>query len=369
MSPAAAPSVTPARPLTAPEAVRTAVDARLLAFLDSAAAGLREVSPVADRLMEPLRAFASGGKRVRAMLTWWGHELAGGAPGEAIASAAGAVELLHAAALVHDDVIDASETRRGAPAVHARFRQEHASGGWDGDPALYGTSAAIIAGDLCLALSEELFGTTGLPVTAEVRAAHDALRRDVMLGQFLDIDLEAQPVPRAELAARASEVLTHKTALYTVVQPLALGAALAGAGPALLRALRAYGLPVGRAFQMRDDMLGVFGEPETTGKPAGDDLVQGKKTLLVAAVLERAEPAEADWFESRLGAPGLTPAELAEMTALITACGAAAEIEARIEEERAAAETGLAALRELGVAPESLRALGEFADRLTHRRA
>lgn len=355
--------------LSAPAAVRAAVDARLAEFLADAAHRLREISPAADRLTEPLRAFATGGKRVRAMLTWWGHEIGGGEPGPAIASAAGSVELLHAAALVHDDVIDASETRRGSPAVHTRFSREHAAGGWAGDSALYGASAAIVAGDLCLALSEELFGTAGLPVSAEARTAHDALRRDVMLGQFLDIDLQARPVPREELFARASEVLTHKTALYTVVQPLALGAALAGAGPELLAALERYGRPVGRAFQMRDDVLGVFGEPATTGKPAGDDLVQGKKTLLVAEVLARADAEQADWFASRLGDPGLTPGEIARMTALIADCGAAAELEERIERERAEAEAGLRTLRTLGVAEADVRALAAFADELTHRRA
>lgn len=355
--------------LTAHTDVRAQVDAGLEEFLDRTATTLRRISPVADRLLHPLRTFAAGGKRVRAVLLWWGYELAGGEDRRAIAAAAGSVELLHAAALVHDDIIDESETRRGRPAVHALFRDAHTRTGMAGDAHLYGTSAGIIAGDLCLALSEELFDSAGFANSPAARSAHAALRRDVMLGQFLDVELQAAHIPREELRTRADEVLTHKTAQYTVVQPLVLGGSLAGAEPGLLTALADFGLPLGRAFQMRDDVLGVYGDPAVTGKPAGDDLVQGKRTILVAEVLDRADPDDAEWFEGRLGHADLTADDLERMTAIMTACGAAQAFEDLIEAETARALDALDALSDRGVSPADVATLRTFADTLTHRRS
>lgn len=349
--------------------VRAAVDARLTEFLVTTARDLERISPLAARIMDPLRTFTAGGKRVRAVLLWWGYELAGGTDREAVAAAAGSVELLHAAALIHDDIIDASETRRGLPAVHARFRDDHRTQHMHGDAELYGVSTGIIVGDLSLALSEQLFDSAGFANRPEARAAHGALRRDVMLGQFLDVELQAARVPRADLRTRADEVLTHKTAQYTVVQPLVLGAALAGAGPELRTALADFGLPLGRAFQMRDDVLGVFGDPALTGKPTGDDLLQGKRTILVAEVLDRAEASEADWFEERLGRTDLTAAELTRMTSLIEESGALAAFERLIAGETARALEALEALTRLGVGPEDAAVLRGFADALTDRRA
>lgn len=353
--------------LTPDTEVRSRVDETLEAFLERTATTLRGISPVADRLMDPLRTFTAGGKRVRAVLTWWGYELAGGGDAEAIAAAAGSVELLHAAALVHDDIIDDSETRRGSPSIHAGFRDSHVRSYMSGDAALYGTGAAIIAGDLCLALSEELFDAAGFANDQAAREAHAALRRDVMLGQFLDIELQAAHVSRAELRERADEVLTHKTAKYTVVQPLVLGAALAGADDTLRAALAEFGLPLGRAFQMRDDVLGVYGDPEVTGKPAGDDLVQGKRTILVAEVLDRAAEADAQWFETRLGAKDISAEDIARMTAIMTDCGALEAFERIIEAETARALTALDALVRLGVAQDDAAVLERFADALTQR--
>lgn len=353
--------------LTPHAEVRAHVDAGLVEFLDRTAATLREISPVADRLLAPLSTFTAGGKRVRAVLLWWGYELAGGRDIPAVAAAAGSVELLHAAALVHDDIIDESETRRGHPSVHARFRDEHARVEMAGDAALYGTSTGIIAGDLCLALSEELFDSAGFANAPAARSAHASLRRDVMLGQFLDVELQAARIPRAELRERADEVLTHKTAQYTVVQPLVLGAALADADPGLLTALADFGLPLGRAFQMRDDVLGVYGDPSVTGKPAGDDLVQGKRTILVAEVLDRAPADDATWFESRLGRADLSAGDIDRMAEIMTTCGAAQSFEDLIEVETARALGALEALPGWGASPADVATLREFANALTHR--
>ena len=360
---------TPPAVLSGQQEVRARVDARLSAFLDRTQRSLEDISPIARDLMEPLRVFTEGGKRVRAVLLWWGYELAGGRDTGAIAAAAGSVELLHAAALMHDDIIDASETRRGRPAVHARFRDRHRTAAMTGDPDLYGTSAGIIAGDLCLALSEELFDEGGFANSPAARTAHAALRRDVMLGQFLDVELQAACLPRETLRRRADEVLTHKTAAYTVVQPLVLGAALAGAPQDLLDELAAFGLPLGRAFQMRDDVLGVFGDPAVTGKPAGDDLVQGKRTILVAEVLDRAPAADAQWFEERLGHADITTEDIARMTAIIVDSGALAAFEELIDRETGAALRALEALAQRGFAPADVATLTQFADALTDRRA
>lgn len=353
--------------LTPHAEVRAHVDAGLSEFLDHTATTLRGISPVADRLLAPLTTFTAGGKRVRAVLLWWGYELAGGRDIRAVAAAAGSVELLHAAALVHDDIIDESETRRGHPSVHARFRDQHTRTGMAGDAELYGTSAGIIAGDLCLALSQELFDSAGFANTPTTRSAHAALRRDVMLGQFLDVELQAAHIPRAELRARADEVLTHKTAQYTVVQPLVLGAALADADPHLLTALADFGLPLGRAFQMRDDVLGVYGDPAITGKPAGDDLVQGKRTILVAEVLDRARPDDAAWFESRLGHPDISEQDIDAMAGIMTSCGAASAFEDLIQVETERALDALDALTGWGTSPADVATLREFANALTHR--
>jgi geranylgeranyl diphosphate synthase type I len=190
-----------------------------------------------------------------------------------------------------------------------------------------------------------------------------------MLGQFLDVELQAARIPRETLRRRADEVLTHKTAAYTVVQPLVLGASLADAPQDLLDGLAAFGLPLGRAFQMRDDVLGVFGDPAVTGKPAGDDLVQGKRTILVAEVLDRAPTAEAQWFEERLGHTDITAEDITRMTAIIVDSGALAAFEELIDRESAAALRALEALAERGLASADVAMLTQFADALTDRRA
>ncbi|GAA2005728.1 polyprenyl synthetase family protein [Brevibacterium samyangense] len=353
-----------------------AVDDVLAADLDATAARLQEISPVAAELIDPLRAFTARGKRIRALVTWWGFEIASRTPAdpEALARIAGSVELLHAAALVHDDIIDDSDTRRGRPAVHAAFRDGHRTDVWEGDPVLFGTGAGIIAGDLCLSLSEEMYTAAGLPglLAPEVVRRHDDFRRDVMVGQYLDIRLQAAPVPAADIAARAEEVLTFKSAKYSVEQPLLLGAAIGGADGGLLEALSAFGLPLGRAFQMRDDELGVFGDPAVTGKPAGDDLRQGKKTVLVGmtltALAEAGRDDDAAWFSARLGAADLEDAEVDRMAALMRDSGAVAAFEDAIETRMHEARGALEDLRtRADLHADDVELLDFYVRTLTHR--
>ncbi|MYM20923.1 polyprenyl synthetase family protein [Brevibacterium sp. 5221] len=373
MVPGSADTDPPPARLSDPDAVIAAVDARLAAFLAEAAAQAARISPAAAELYDPILAFARRGKRIRALALRWGFEAAGGdaARQPGIDDACVAVELLHAAALIHDDIIDESETRRGSPAVHTAFARSHAEHGFSGAPAHFGTAAAIIAGDLCLSLSEQAHARTGLPHAGAPEAVrrHDDLRRDVMLGQFLDIRIQAAPIAAGDIRERAMEVLTYKSAKYSVEQPLLLGAALAGAGPELLAALSAFGLPLGRAFQLRDDELGVFGDPEATGKPAGDDLLQGKRTVLVGMALTRLDAEDAAWLTAHLGDPGIGAADLGRMRELLRASGAVDEHEALISAEEDAAAAALSRLGELGLGDADLAALRAYAGRLTRRAA
>nr|WP_272902162.1 polyprenyl synthetase family protein [Brevibacterium daeguense] len=359
--------------MTPPEDVIARVDTVLAEYLEGLAGRLGGISPAAAELIEPIRRFTARGKRIRALVTWWGFELAGGDarkhPG--IARAATSVELLHAAALIHDDIIDDSDTRRGRPAIHAAYRADHRERGWQGDPELYGVGAGIIAGDLCLSLSEEIYTASGLDRIADPEAVrrHDDFRRDVMVGQFLDIRLQAAAVDAAEIADRAHEVLTYKSAKYSVEQPLLLGAALGAADAGLFTLLSEFGLPLGRAFQLRDDELGVFGDPSITGKPSGDDLRQGKKTVLVGNTLTRLDERTCAWFADRLGAADLSDSEIERMKDLMRSTGALAAFEAEIDVEMARAHAALDRLAEFGLSSADRAVLADYAMRLTRRTA
>jgi geranylgeranyl diphosphate synthase type I len=338
---------------------RAAVQAALDSFVDARAEQLLPLGEDAAGLVAAAREAVSGGKRFRAAFCLWGHRAVAAEPdGPALVRAAAALELLHASALVHDDYMDASDTRRGRPATHRAFESLHRARGWSGDPAQYGAAAAILLGDLLLSWSEELLRTCGLPED-HVRSAlgfFDTTRNEVITGQFLDVSVQARGASDVEQAMR---VLRYKSAKYSVERPLHVGAALAGAAPSAIAELTSFGLPIGEAFQLRDDLLGVYGDPSATGKPAGDDLTEGKRTVLVAIALERASDQDAKRLDQSLGLP-LTLAEVEDLRQVITGCGAQAEVERLIEEltDRALAAldaSSLAAdarvvLRELGLA-------------------
>ena len=293
-------------------------------------------------LLEALSDLLHGGKRIRPAFCYWGWRGAGGADGEEIVAAAASLELLQACAIVHDDVMDGSDTRRGMPAAHRRFGALHRGNGWRGSPEWFGMSAAILLGDLALSWTDEALFASGLPAEALLRAKPvlDVMRTEVMAGQYLDLVEQARgdgPV------AQVMTVVRYKAAKYTVERPLHLGGLLAGAGPELLSAYSAYGLPLGEAFQLRDDVLGVFGDPGETGKPAGDDLREGKRTVLVATALERATPAQAALVRRLLGDPGLDAAGVAALREVIADTGALDVVEALITELTARARASLAA--------------------------
>ncbi|MFG2904590.1 polyprenyl synthetase family protein [Kitasatospora sp. NPDC048286] len=322
------------------EDVRTRVNAALAAFMDDQSVLLDKISPRLAPAADALRDFLlDGGKRLRPAFCYWGWRgaggPAGGATGEAIANAAAALELLQASALVHDDLMDRSDTRRGLPSVHRRFEALHRDNGWRGDREQYGTSAAVLLGDLLLIWCDELFLRSGLEPAAVLAAkpVFDLMRTEVMLGQYLDV-LEPVAGDSTDEGAldRAQTVLHYKSAKYTIERPLQVGALLAGAGPELVEAYGAFGLPLGEAFQLRDDLLGVFGDPAVTGKPAGDDLREGKRTLLVAHAMRGLSAADARHLDERLGAPDLAAPEVAELRALVARSGAPEVVERRIEE-------------------------------------
>ncbi|MDX6215190.1 MAG: geranylgeranyl diphosphate synthase, type, partial [Frankiales bacterium] len=264
------------------------------AFLDDHEPPLLRMADELAPMVDEVRAFLSGGKRLRPGFCFWGHLGAGGKDTDDLVRAAAALEMFQAAAIIHDDVMDGSATRRGRPAVHKRFAGLHGSD-------QFGMGAAILLGDLCLSWSDEMLVGSGL-VTEASRKVFDTMRAELMAGQYLDL---LEQVSGSGTVASALRVARYKSAKYTIVEPLHLGATTAGATPQVLDAYTAYGLPLGIAFQLRDDLLGVFGDPAVTGKPAGDDLREGKRTVLVAMALERASEPQADLVRRRLGDPEL----------------------------------------------------------------
>ncbi|PAY24352.1 geranylgeranyl pyrophosphate synthase [Dietzia natronolimnaea] len=328
----------------------------------------RVVSGVDDRvdaLAGRLSDFVlNGGKRIRprfGLAGWSAASPADATVPDEILTACAALELIQACALIHDDIVDASDTRRGRPTVHRSIEAAHRDLGWSGDPARYGVSQAILVGDLALAWADEMFVTSGVDPAALGRALEPwyAMKTEVLSGQMLDILAESSGATDEETPARVNR---FKTAAYTVERPLHIGAALAGAAPDTVTALREFGVAVGQAFQLRDDMLGVFGDPEVTGKPSGDDLREGKRTLLLARGTALATAGEADFLLSVLGTD-LAPAELERARRILVDCGAVASVEAEIDTftVRALDAIGSDAVSEHGRV--TLRALAEAATR------
>jgi geranylgeranyl diphosphate synthase type I len=362
--------------------IRDAVDQALQVFLGRQHEVLLETGHDLLPGTESIAGLLSGGKRLRPAFCYWGWRGAGGPDCPEILHAAAALELLHAGALIHDDLMDASDTRRGQPSLHRQFQVRHARSGWHGSPAAFGMGAAILMGDLLLCWTDEMFHTSGLPAEAlrRGRPVLDRMRTEVFAGQYLDL---LGQVSGDESLDSALRVVEFKTAKYTIERPLHLGAALAGgrtgrpgpdgrpagpdgpAGPdrpegrdaALATAYSRYGLPLGVAFQLRDDILGVFGDPAQTGKPAGDDVREGKRTVLLAIARGRATAGQAEVIERYLGDPALDEAGPAEIGAAIAATGAVAECERMIGRNVSEAMAALAAAPITGEARDALAEL------------
>jgi geranylgeranyl diphosphate synthase type I len=341
-----------------------AVAGELTDFLTSRQSEMAIISPDIDPIMGSISNLVTGGKRLRALMCYWGWRGAGGDPAaHQIVTAGSALELFQAAALIHDDIIDRSDTRRGGPSVHRRFSQLHNAQGWALDSERFGHAAGILTGDLCLSFSEEAFTDIGEKAASGSRARRifNLMRAEVMAGQYLDILEEvAGPVrDRAGAVTRAQSIIRFKSAKYSTEHPLALGGALAGASDELLRGYSAFALPLGEAFQLRDDVLGVFGDPVTTGKPAGDDLREGKRTVLVALAMDQATPEESAFIDAKLGSPELGDDDIAEIRRIIQESGALQATEVLIGEFGTAAFDALEILPLDELPKTALRRLAE----------
>jgi geranylgeranyl diphosphate synthase, type I len=322
---------------------RDRVQSALDTFLDEQAGRLAPLGPDAARLLDAARLSVSGGKRFRAAFCYWGHHaVAPDRPGDedALIRACAALELLHASALVHDDMMDASDTRRGRPATHRQFASDHHAAGWRGDREQYGAAAAILLGDLLLSWADELLRRCGLPLgqVSPALDVFDVCRSEVIAGQFLDVSVQARGLADVEAAMT---VLRYKSAKYSIERPLHIGATLAGATAEQLARLSSFGLPLGEAFQLRDDLLGVFGDPSTTGKTAAGDLVEGKRTVLVALALDAASASDAARLDAALGSD-LSADQVTELRRIIDSSGAHAQVEQVIGELATKATDALA---------------------------
>jgi geranylgeranyl diphosphate synthase type I len=359
---------------------------RIDEFLAERATQLATIAPELEELTRVSGGLLERGKRFRALFCYWGwhavsarsdeldplgerepHELPG------VVLAAAALEMFHAAALVHDDIMDNSDTRRGAPSAHKRFEAMHLAGGWAGTAARFGRSSALLLGDLLLGWSDELFdsGTRELAdrhAALAARAEFTLMRMEVTVGQYLDIlEEESWNVrPESELLGRAHRVIVYKSAKYSVEAPLVIGAALGGGSSAQLASLRQFGLPIGIAFQLRDDLLGVFGDPAVTGKPAGDDLREGKRTVLIALARASLPTNARQLLDELLGDPRLDDRQIAVLQSAIRDSGAVDHVERIIAHNVGLAKAAIADAPVSTTAREQLLAL---ADTVTRRSA
>ena len=315
-----------------------------------------------DRELEaPLTALAdlvaAGGKRLRPAFCHWAFVGTGGDPCDPLVVDAGAaLELLHTFALIHDDIMDGSCTRRGTDTIHVRFEAAHALGGWRGEGRRFGEGVAILAGDLAFVYADQML--QGAPPAA--LAVFTELRVEVNVGQYLDLVGTARG--RVNEAA-ARQICRFKSGKYTIERPLHLGAALAGHLEEARSALSAYGLPLGEAFQLRDDLLGVFGDADLTGKPVGEDLREGKPTVLYAYAAERASGPALEVLE-RYGAADLREEEIASIQEILVETRAVERTEARIDE---LVEEATAALVDTPLTAEACLALEELAQYVAGR--
>ncbi len=342
-----------------------------------------ELAPFIDFSRDLLR----GGKRFRALFCYWGWQSVSGhstgfdvmpdhsAPSdlEAVVRAASALEVFHAAALVHDDIMDNSDMRRGLPSAHKRFEALHDDRTWTGSSRVFGQSSALLLGDLLLSWADELFDSGLRSVSApearvRARLEFNRMRTEVTVGQYLDILEERswRNYPEPELLSRAHRVIVYKSAKYSIEAPLAIGASLGGATPEQLTSLREFGLPLGIAYQLRDDLLGVFGDPQATGKPSGDDLREGKRTVLIALARTKLPANSTSLLDELLGDADLTAQQVRMLQASIRDSGAVEHVERIIDHN---VKLALAAVNDAPLSAASRNELVQLADTVTKRSA
>ncbi|MEY4417658.1 MAG: hypothetical protein RIQ88_96 [Actinomycetota bacterium] len=324
------------------------VQEELDSFCDKQASDFAGISDDLLTVVDFTRSLLQGGKRFRALFCYYAfvaslkkrepsiEELGG------IIGIAASLEMFHAAALVHDDLLDQSDLRRGSPAIHKRFEQLHQQKNWAGSAERFGVAGSVLVGDLMLGWSSEIFGhallsSSSKEVEAACRDEFSLMRVEVMAGQYLDVLEEnaAQTRSISEAVGRAEKVILYKTAKYSIEAPLRIGAAFAGAEQSELNIFTSFGIPLGMAFQLRDDVLGVYGDSVVTGKPTGDDLREGKRTVLVALTkeeLEKKSPSMITTFEELLTSRNLDAEQITFLQKLIQDSGALAKTERMISE-------------------------------------
>ena len=312
--------------------MRAEINLSLTEFIRSENKYLAKIGPELDPVATEIEKFLlESGKRLRPLFAYVGLLGTGTQSNKEIIQAVSSLELVHVCALIHDDVMDGSDTRRGALSIHKAFEKMHKDKNLVGSPAQFGVSSAILMGDLALIWSAQMLHTAGLKSEQliQVLPVYDEMRVELMAGQYLDVYEQSLGTQSVE---RSLKVARYKSGKYTIERPLHFGATLGGASDSLIDTYTKYGIPLGQAFQLRDDVLGVFGDPAETGKPAGDDLREGKRTVLMAVAIDKADATQEKVLKNGLGNPDLNASQVEKMQEIITQTGALAHIELMIEE-------------------------------------
>ena len=343
--------------------LRSQIDGVLADFTKARSSALvdigSELQPVAAAMTEFI---TDGGKRFRPIFAYLGYLGTGAAARPEILKACTALELVHVCALIHDDVMDGSDTRRNKPAIHRLFQSLHSDSSYQGNSERFGLASAILLGDLALVWADRLLVESGITREEFINAQEvfSDMRDELMAGQYLDVLEGALATTSVE---RSLKVARFKSGKYSIERPLHFGAALAG-HTEFNETYSNFGLPLGEAFQLRDDVLGVFGDPKITGKPAGDDIREGKRTVLIAVTMENATPTERNTLTSALGNPSLSDSQVEEIQGIIKSSGALSEVEKLITE---LTEQAISALQQSKVEGKIVGVLKEMAIIATQR--
>ena len=298
------------------------LDERLRHFFRERLKRSEHISPTAREMMEHMMEFSlRGGKRLRPILVIFGYKAVGGKKEKEILQAAIAVELMESFLLVHDDIMDQDEMRRGYLTMHRIYENKCHRYSKDLDGARYGESMAMLAGDILSIMGSEVLLKTRFPVKRKLEAV-DCFNRAVIntcFGQAIDVKMALSRQVKEKEIQRLYEL---KTAVYTIEAPLHIGAILAGAKKRELSAMSGYAIPLGQAFQIQDDILGIYGTRQKIGKPVGSDIIEGKKTLLIAKAMEHASPSELKFLKKQLGNKRLSSRQLDKVKKIISGTGA-----------------------------------------------
>ncbi len=348
--------------------VQSAIEIELAQFLERQSQYLTSIAPELSPVAQSLSAFLlDGGKRLRPLFAYSGFIGAGGKSSSEVIRAMASLELLQACALIHDDLMDGSDTRRGKPSIHRHFESLHQSAQMQGFASRYGQAAAVLLGDLALVWSDQMLHSSGLSPDEllSVLPVHDEMRIELMAGQFLDVHEQTQ---KSTSVQRSLNIARFKSGKYTIQRPLHIGSAIAITDKKLRARIDElysnYGLPLGEAFQLRDDILGTFGDSQLTGKPAGDDLREGKRTVLIATTYERATQIELGELDRYFGKINLDSDGVEKLQAIIISTGARAYVEDLIEK---LTSNALKALKHDEIANNGASLLKELAQLATQR--